>query len=518
MKNCTRRAFIAACTATAVSLRVSEVLSGAPKKRPNLLFVMTDQQSFDMIGLVNPQVQTPVLNGLAKGGVHFKHAVSNQPICTPFRGMLFSGQHPLYNACFSNDLPLLPNTSDRFAHVLKRAGYETAYIGKWHLYGGGTRKTGIPPGPNRHGFDETFLTNNCHVDYRPNSCYYWNDNNEQVFFKDVYPDKPWELEAQTRQAEGWFARSDRDRPFALFVSWHPPHDFGGQDICPDLPGHQYNYDVDVLDPALLEPYDGRNIRLREGSPDQDKVKACRRRQYRNYMAMVTACDAALGRLIRKLKEQDVHEDTLIVFTSDHGDMLGSHGAQKPKQYPQDYSLRIPLVMHWSGHIPAGRTSGLLVGAMDMMPTILGLMGLPIPASIQGSNLSRAIRTSDDAVVESVPIFMYPGRGAWRGVYTRDWTYARGIAGNAKRLGVEINVLYNRKKDPSQLNNLFGNPAYADKQAQLEAQTREWMKRFGDREYTAKDFLKAQKIARILAWNKNYSHRPIDLLRNLEQSS
>jgi len=389
MSGMTRREFMVASGAVAVALPATTVLGTSRKKQPNLLFVMTDQQSFDMIGSVSAQVQTPVLDALAKQGVRFDHAVSNQPVCTPFRGMLYSGQHPLYNGCVTNDVPLLPNTSDRFAHVLGRAGYETAYVGKWHLYGGGTRNTGIPKGPNRQGFDETFLTNNCHVDYRPDACYYWDDDNNKHFFKDVYPDKPWELEAQTRQAEAWFGRRDRNKPFALFVSWHPPHDYGS-DGCPDIPGRQFNYDVNALDPKLLKPYEGRDIRLRPGSPVDEPMTACRENQYRHYMAMVTACDSGVGRLIDQLKKQGVYDNTLIVFTSDHGDMLGSHGAQKPKQYPQDYSLRIPLIMHWPGRLPAGRTSELLVGAMDMMPTILGLMDLPIPASVQGADLSKAI--------------------------------------------------------------------------------------------------------------------------------
>ena len=198
-------------------------------------------------------------------------------------------------------------------------------------------------------------------------------------------------------------------------------------------------------------------------------------------------------------------------------MLGSHGAQKPKQYPQDYSLRVPLVMHWPGHLPAGRTSELLIGALDMMPTILGLLGLTVPSSAQGNDLSRAIMEGDDSAVKSVPIFMFPGQGAWRGVYTKDWTYARGVEGNTGRFGVEINVLYNRKRDPGQLNNLFGNPAYADKQAELDALTKQWMKRFGDQEYDSEDFQQAQKIAGV-PWNRNYTHRPIDLLKKLEKHS
>ena len=111
--------------------------------------------------------------------------------------------------------------------------------------------------------------------------------------------------------------------------------------------------------------------------------------------------------------------------------------------------------------------------------------------------------------------MFPGKGAWRGVYTKDWTYARSIASDTERHGVTINVLYNRKDDPGQLNNLFGNPTYVEKQAELERMTEQWMKRFGDREYTSEDFAKAQKIAGV-PWSRNYEYRPIDLLEKLEK--
>ncbi len=514
MNGWTRREFVAACGAQALAMQSGTTLGADDeKKKPNLLFVLTDQQSYDMIGAVNPQVQTPVVDELARQGVRFDHCVSNHPLCTPYRGMLLSGQHPLYNGCFTNDVPLLPNSENRFAHVLNRAGYETAYIGKWHLYGGGTRNTGIPQGPNRHGFDGTFLTNNCHVDYRPESCYYWDDDNKKIFFKDVYPDRPWELEAQTRQAETWFQNRDRNKPFALFVSWHPPHDYGG-DGCPAAPGRQYNYDVDVLDPALREPYQSQQIQLRPGMPIQESMRACRNEQYRDYMGMVTACDTAFGRLLDQLKQQGVYDDTLIVFTSDHGDMLGSHGAQRPKQYPQDYSARVPLIMRLPNRLPTGRTSELLIGSLDLMPTILSIMGLPIPADVDGTDLSQAMVQGRDTVSDSVPIWMFPSRGAWRGVYTNEWTYARGIAGDSERQGVQINVLYNRQDDPGQLNNLFGNSSVAAIQAKLEARTQAWLDHFGDRNYDWQDFERAQQKSGLPSWNKNYSHRPIDLLRSV----
>ncbi len=506
----TRREFLAASTAAAVTLPTIKVLGAPRPKRPNLLFVLTDQQSFDMINATNPQLHTPVLNELARQGVRFDRVISNAPVCTPYRGMLMSGQHPLYNGCLTNDVPLLPTSNDRFAHVLNRAGYETAYIGKWHIYGGGGRDTGIPPGPNRQGFDGTFLTNNVDVNYRPDACFYWDDANHKIHFKDIYPDKPWELEAQTRQAEEWFGRRNQAKPFALFVSWHPPHDFAG-DGCPDLPGRQYNYNVADLDPALIKPYANQDIRVRPGSPVDPQMKGCQENQYRNYMAMITACDTMVGRLIAQLKQQGVYDDTLLVFTSDHGDMLGSHGAQTPKTVPQDYSMRVPMIMRWPGQLAAGTTTDLMVSALDIMPTILGLLDLPIPAVVQGKNLAAAIRHSDRTVVESVPIFMYPGSGAWRGVYTKEWTYARGLASESMRGGVVINILYHHQNDPAQLNNLFGHPDHAAIQAELEAQTQIWMKRFGDRNFTWAEMEAAVKKTGLPSWRENYAHRPIDVM-------
>ncbi len=481
-----------------------------PAVQPNLLFVLTDQQSYDMLGVAgNSQVLTPNLDQLAEEGIYFKHAISSCPICSPYRGMLMSGQHPLYNGCFTNDVPLLPDNGLSFAQALGQAGYETAYVGKWHLYGGGTRDQGIPPGKNRHGFDGTFLTNNCHVDYRPESCFYWNDEGEKVFFKDVYEDEPWELEAQTRQAEEFLSAHDGTKPFALFVSWHPPHNYGG-DADPHLPGHQYSYNVDVLDPQLIEPYKNTDIKLRPDVPAGKEGEAGMKEQYRNYMAMVTACDHSVGRLIEKLKEKGMYENTLVVFTSDHGDMIHSFDAKKPKQYPQDYSLRVPLIMHWERGLQKHRKSELLVGAMDLMPTVLGLMNIDIPESVQGKDLSLPILEGDDDAVESVPIFMFIGNG-WRGVYTKEWTYAKSLNPEESiHENVETNVLFSRSDDPGQLNNLFGHEDFSAIQKDLAGQTHDWMEQFGDEGYALEDIVEIYKQG--FDWWRNYSERPIDVLK------
>ena len=479
------------------------------ENKPNLLFVFTDQHAYDMLGVAgNDQVITPVLDQLAGEGIYFSNAVSSCPICTPYRGMIMSGQHPLYNGCWTNDVPLLIDNGITFAQALSQAGYATAYVGKWHLYGGGTRDTGIPKGKNRLGFDGTFLTNNCTVDFRPESCFYWNDEGEKVFFKDVYEDEPWELEAQTRQAESWLEDFNEEKPFALFVSWHPPHDYTG-DGCPDIPGGQPNYNVAPLDASLIKPYEGMDILLRPDLDDAGEMAECKKELYRNYMAMVTACDHSVGRLIEKLKEKGVYENTLVVFTSDHGDMLTSLGSNKPKQYPQDYSCRVPLIMRWEKGLTENRKSDLLIGAMDLMPTILGLLDIEIPSTVQGTNLSRAIVSGDDDAVESVPIFLFIGNG-WRGVYTKQWTYAESMnPAESIHQGVETNVLFNRQKDPGQMNNLFNNENFSEIRKELAGLTHEWMSQFGDEGFSNSDFLNMHDRK---FWQTNYTDRPIDLLK------
>jgi arylsulfatase A-like enzyme len=473
----------------AAGLGAGSCSRGSERGKPNLVFVFSDQHSYDMLGCYgNDQVITPNLDRLASEGLLFSHCFSNCPICTPFRGMLMSGQHSLYNGTFTNDVTLIPGHGKKFAEVLRDAGYSTAYIGKWHLRGG-NRNRPVEPGPLRYGFDATFYTNNCHVDYRPGKCFYWDEHNEKVFFD------TWEVYGQTQQALEYLDARKRDgRPFALFVSWHPPHDWGlfdGED-------GQKHYRYDTME-EFMELYERDRIRVRPGmerTPDLLHM-------YHGYMAQVSGVDRAFGMLMEKLEEIGAAENTLVVFTADHGDMLEFKQANKPKQYPHDYSLHIPLIMRYPGVIDAGGRTALLTGAMDMMPTVLGLMGLPVPEEIQGKDLSGPIHNMDEDAVAYLPIWMYTQKN-WRGVITRDYTYAR-----AKfTTNEELNVLFNRHADPYQLNNLFGNPAYADRERELAGLTAAWMSEYGDRWWEMADFMAVQEEGN---WREYPEHRPVDLL-------
>ncbi|MBD3174563.1 MAG: sulfatase-like hydrolase/transferase [Armatimonadia bacterium] len=428
---------------------------GSGLKTPNLLFVFSDQHSWDMLGCYgNDQIISPNLDRFASQGTRFEHCISSSPVCTPYRSMLVTGQHPLYNGCFTNDVQLRTDLQPGFGEILRAAGYRTGWVGKWHLLGG-HRNRPIPPGPHRHGFDDTFLSNNCHVDYRPGNCYYWTEEGEKVFFDE------WEVFGQTRQALRFLDEADGDQPFALFVSWHPPHDWG------KFADGTWRYDTI---PELMGLYDPDRIRLRPNHSHEDYDV----RSYHGHMAMISGVDQAFGWLMEKLRQKGLDRDTLVVFTSDHGDMLGSHGRPFPKTAPEDESVRVPLMMRLPGTVPEDHVSDLMVGTLDLMPTVLGLMGLPVPDYCHGSALDPEVRTGSDGAAESVPLFLFPGN--WRGVYTRDVTYAVDCP-QAPR--PQFRVLYQKSRDPRQLINLFEEESHAPLRQEMHRLTLEWMDRYGD---------------------------------------
>ncbi|CAH1001861.1 Ulvan-active sulfatase [Neolewinella maritima] len=462
------------------------------ERLPNLLIVLSDQHTYDMLGSSgNEQILTPNLDRFAREGTRFTHAFSNQPVCTPYRGMILSGMHPLKNGAFINDAPLLPNKTELLGELLQDRGYQTAYIGKWHLLGG-DRDRPVPKGELRYGF-ETLLTNNCHVDFRPGKAFFWNENDEKEYFDQ------WEVYGQTDQALAYLDSVDTERPFALIVSWHPPHDWGkfkGED-------GKMHYRYDSMD-ELMALYDRDTLRVRPGSePTPDLL-----RMYHGHMAMVSGVDRAFGQLMDKLDERGMTDNTLTVFSADHGDMLESHGAILPKQYPHDYSNHIPFLVKYPGVVPAGQSTDLLLGALDIMPTVLGLMDIETEQDYDGRDLSQALIADDADAVDYIPTWLYK-RGVaknqnWRGVVTHDYTFAMGRGEDSIEL---VNVLFDRQQDPHQLNNHFYNPTYAGVKDSLQRITYDWMAKYQDRFYGTEEFL---RIRPEETWMYNYTKSPLEL--------
>ncbi len=413
--------------------------------RPNVLFVFPDQMQAGAMGCAgHPDVRTPNLDRLAGGGTRFVHAVANCPVCTPSRGTMLSGRYPLAHGAVTNDLPLREDVQT-FGEVFAAGGWRTGYIGKWHL-DGVPRARFTPPGRRRHGF-EYWAAWNCSHQYFDGR--YFHDDPEPI------PLQGYEPHAQTDLALD-FIHAHHDEAFCLFLSWGPPHPPYAQVPEPD----RASYEPDAL--------------TRRGNwrdPDLRVVA--------DYYAAITALDREMGRLLAALDEHGIGEHTIVVFTSDHGDMLFSHGMRE-KQKPWDESILVPLIMRYPGVVPAGRVTPALFSTVDLLPTLLGMCALPAPAGMQGQDLSAVVRgqpgsagPSSAYLVNAIPVSNPPdiGQGEWRGLRTRRYTYAAGLSGPW--------LLYDNEADPLQEHNVLHEPAYAAIRRELEGELQEWLQRTGD---------------------------------------
>ncbi len=424
---------------------------------PNLLFVFADQmRGMDLGCAGNAQVQTPHMDRLAAEGMRFTHAYANCPVCTPSRAGLLTGKYPLTCRVIANDLPL-PEDERTIGEVCRDAGYRTGYVGKWHL-DGVPRSRFTPPGPRRHGFDY-WRVFNCHHQYFQGK--YFADEPE-VQHLDGY-----EPVGQTDLCLD-FLRQDDDRPFCLFLSFGPPHD--PYDQVPEE--YRARYDPDKIE---LRP----NFKPIPPGPRDISGQRDPRVTLANYYAAITALDEQLGRLLDALQELGLAENTIVVYSSDHGDMLWSQGRMK-KQQPWEESALIPFLIRWPGHIPAASTCDSLLSVVDLAPSLLSLMGLPGLPGAEGADFSPAMLGGSGPDPESVFLCDVvtmdeahrQGLREWRGVRTRRHTYARFADGEGW-------MLYDNKNDPYQLNNLIAEPSAASTRDHLEHELRSWLDRTRD---------------------------------------
>jgi arylsulfatase A-like enzyme len=396
----------------------------------NLLFVFGDEHRADSVGCAgNVDIETPVVDALASAGLRLTRAFANSPACTPSRGSMITGCYPQRHLALANDLPIDPSCPS-IARSLRAAGYDCGYIGKWHL-GGVPRDRFIPPGPERLGFDNYWASWNCHHDYfHPK----WHEDSPVV----RSADGRYEPEVQTDLALAWLETRQaqgRTNPFCLFVSYGPPH-------RPYRP----------LPPGFAGRYDPRALTLRPNCRESDEV----RRDLADYYAHISALDEQLGRLLKFLTASAVADCTLVVFSSDHGTMMGSHGLHW-KQWPYDEAIGIPLLLRFGDRFPGGSTREAPIGLVDLAPTLLGLLQVPPTGAMDGvdraAELLGLASTSPESVVylqeatakgvEAVQQGILP----WRGLRTAQHTYAENIDGPW--------LLYDNNEDPFQLRNLIG---------------------------------------------------------------
>ncbi len=436
----------------------ASVATAQEKKQPNVVFILVDQwraQAFGYTG--DPNAHTPHIDALARESINFRNAVSGFPVCSPYRASLLTGQYAVKNGMVVNDVHLKPN-GPTLGESFRDAGYRTGYIGKWHVYGSPDGKFGrrlaYIPKEFRFGFDY-WKACECSHNYN-RSLYYDGDDPTERYWEG------YDAIAQTNDACEFIRQaSGKSDPYFLLLSLGPPHDPYG--TAPD---------------RYRAMYENREIRLR-GNVPQDKA-ADAQKDLQGYYAHIAALDDCVAQVKKAVDVSGAAEDTILVFASDHGDLLYSQGLIR-KQFPWDESIRVPFLVRYPRQF--GRKKKELssfLDAPDIMPTLLGLAGLKSPESVQGRDLSPVMRGTrkedrDDAALLNLPasfsVIRRHGCAEYRGLRTDRYTFVRSIHGPW--------LLYDNRKDPYQKQNLLGNSQYRDVQSGLERRLDERLKSIGD---------------------------------------
>ena len=366
-----------------------------PADRPNVLFYFTDQQRWDTVGCYgNPMDLTPNLDALARRGVRFENAFTCQPVCAPARGSLQTGQFPTSHGVFRNGLALSVETPT-VATLFSNSGYRTAYIGKWHL-AGGHREDAVPP-ELRGGYDDVWeAADALEFTSHPTEGRIFNENGDAIEFSGQY-----RVDFLTDRAE-IFLRDSQDAPFFLFLSHLEPH-------------HQNDMDRYVAPDGYAErfanPWIPEDLRNEPGDWHAELP---------DYYGCVARLDECVGRLLSVLENIGQLENTVVVFTTDHG----SHFRTRNPEYKRschDASIRIPLVMAGPG-LPKGAVVDDLVSLIDVPPTLLDAAGIRVPKSFQGASLLNLAHGTAETWPDEV-FFQISEAEVGRGIRTRQWKYS-----------------------------------------------------------------------------------------------
>lgn len=461
-------------TLSATLVLTASVAASAPgaeraPERPNVLFLLSDDQRPDTIhALGNSVIQTPNLDRLIREGTTFVRAVASYPLCVPSRAEMLTGATSFRSGVLPQQGGRLDPSLETWAEAMREAGYHTWYVGKWHTSGR----------PSDHGYEETrglfasgggkpTVPKDVHgrevTGYRG-----W------VFQTDAgktFPDRGVGLtpDISNRIADAAidFIARKPERPFFLHVNFTAPHD---PLLVP--PGYEDMYRPEAMPlPANfrpLHPFDHGNFWGRdEQLLPWPRTPADVRADLAAYYAVISHLDASIGRILKALEETDQLERTLIIFASDHGLAIGSHGL-RGKQNMYEHTIGVPLILRGPA-IPRGRRTKAQVYLRDLFPTTCELTGVPIPESVQGTSFA--------------PILSGTKAASYRYVFGLYEDSQRMVRGERYKLieypRIERTQLFDLEKDPWELNNLADNPAYASTVQELRAALRAWQREMRD---------------------------------------
>lgn len=423
----------------------------ATAARPNIVYLLTDQWRAAATGYAgDPNVKTPHLDRLAGQSLDFRNAVSVCPVCTPHRAALMTGRFPTSTGMFLNDAHL-PDEELCMAEMFTAAGYATAYIGKWHLDGHGRTAFILPA--RRQGWDY-WKAAECDHDYN-HSHYYTGDADRKEYWEgyDAY--------AQTRDAQRYLRdHAQGGRPFVLMLSYGSPH----------FPHGSAPAEYKKLYPPAA-------ITLPANVPEHLQAQA--RQEAQGYYAHCTALDRCVGDLLATLDETGLAANTILVFTSDHGEMLGSHDCPPcMKQACWNEAASVPFLLRHPAQLGTrGRVVRMPLTTPDILPTLLGLAGVAVPATIEGEDLAPLLRAGGDApdraalYMNVAPFDRRRPLQAYRALRTGRYTYVRGLEGPQ--------LLFDNQRDPLQMVNAIADPALAAVREDLDRRLSAQMARIHD---------------------------------------
>jgi arylsulfatase A-like enzyme len=363
----TRRRFLQATGAAAAASALPQHLRagqapGEPGEKPNILILQPDQYLGTVMSCAgDPNIHTPNLDALAAQGIRFTHAASCSPVCSPCRASYQTGLYAHTHGVVRNNIRL--DLRHRcMGDILSEAGYATGFIGKWHLDGGipEVQPGGWIPPERRRGWQEWHGYEKSHEFFK---VWRYNDRREKVRVEG----HDWEPAWQTDVALDFARRhTETGRPWAYYLAYGPPH-FPRQ--CPE---------------KYLAMFPPEKFRM----PDNVKDTPEARKEYQMYYAQCYSLDVEVGRIVKGLEKIGAADSTIVVYTSDHGDFLGADGHKlRGKAKPHPNAFRIPMIVRWPRGIPARQVSDALFGSVDLAPTLLAMAGLPVPAAMQGLDMS-----------------------------------------------------------------------------------------------------------------------------------
>lgn len=449
------------------------------KKRPNFLFILTDQLRRQSVSHMGGPVNTPHIDSLAETGVSFTRGYCINPICGPSRANLLTGKfsnaikdnmgHPYW----FNDRQLNPNEPS-FAKSLTHSGYACSYIGKWHNSVG---KGFVPRGSQRFGFDAYWAGVN--VGSPRNNPHHFTDDGVKI-----EAGEKWEPDMQTDLAVEFLNKQDLEDPFFLTVSYLPPHT--GFELSAE---RQYLYE------EAKKQIEGKA--MRKNVPERligSEQTVCGEIGYKAkdvdwlYHANVLGIDDCVGRLLKTLEEQNLRDDTIVVFTSDHGDQLLSQGLTGKNQLYEE-SVAVPVIFNCPGKIKERKSVDDFISFVDLAPTFVELGEGEVPQEMQGESFASFLKgDAEQGPLDSVYLqnnhpwydfFFNQGPGGnKRCLVTDDWKLilieSRSGTGN-----VIPYQLFDIKNDPYELNNLVDDPGYAPVIVECAKKMMAWMERVDD---------------------------------------